>query len=159
MFFCSKNKKITTIKDLFYKWYIPSASVVFRREYLPHKLPDWLTKVYNGDYAMELLLADKGDLYYIDEAMSVYRQHSTNFTHTNKASSNEQTLIELFFMLDDHFGKRYTDIINKRINHYRKVRKFAEIKEKIPFIRYIKLGRSIDLIMRKLGYQKIKYLE
>lgn len=66
-------------KDLLIKeWFIPTASLLFRTNYLPNHFPEWFYKAYSGDFALELLLSTKGDFYYIDEKMSVYRKNAIN---------------------------------------------------------------------------------
>jgi glycosyltransferase involved in cell wall biosynthesis len=68
------KRKVFKLTDLLRRdWFIPSASLVFRREYLPAILPEWFCNAYSGDLGLELMLAAQGDFIYIDEIMSVYR--------------------------------------------------------------------------------------
>ena len=51
---------------------IPTASLFFRTEYV-RKQPDYYTNCPIGDIPLQLMLAQKGDAYYIDKPMSMYR--------------------------------------------------------------------------------------
>ena len=42
------------------------------------KFPEWMSSVISDDYSLQMLLARKGKLKYIDEIMSVYRLHDSN---------------------------------------------------------------------------------
>lgn len=71
-------------KDLLLKeWFIPTASLFIRTNSLPNTFPEWFYKVYSGDFALELLLSTKGDFFYIDERMSVYRKNAINSLSIN----------------------------------------------------------------------------
>jgi glycosyltransferase involved in cell wall biosynthesis len=77
----SKNYKT---KDLLIKgWFIPSASLFIRKEMIPDPFPEWYFKVFSGDYALELLLSTKGDFFYINNKMSVYRKNVNNSLSIN----------------------------------------------------------------------------
>lgn len=105
----SYKRKIFTIKDLLLKnWFIPTASLVWRREYLPEKLPEWFFNVYCGDLAMELMLATKGDFFYLEDIMSVYRLLTPNSISANPLSPYFN--IERKIILFNKF-KSYTDNI------------------------------------------------
>jgi len=54
-------------------WFVPTQSILFRKELL--ELGEWAKHVYNFDYAIQLVLATKCPLYYVDKIMSVYRIH------------------------------------------------------------------------------------
>ncbi len=51
-----------TTEDLLLKWIIPTASLLFRRVYLPNPFPDWYYSVMVGDYPLELLLSTNSTL-------------------------------------------------------------------------------------------------
>jgi glycosyltransferase involved in cell wall biosynthesis len=65
---------------------IQTGSVVFRNG-LVDQLPDWLYTLPMGDWPYLFLLSEKGNIGYIDEAMSVYRSHSQG---TWAGTSDEQ---------------------------------------------------------------------
>lgn len=55
-------------------WFIPTASIVFRRS-AAKNLPDWLLNVFSGDYSLHLLISAAGKVKYLPAVMSGYRQH------------------------------------------------------------------------------------
>lgn len=104
-----------TIEEYIKCWCVPTASLVFRREYL--QVPDWFSKIYNWDWAIEIIMADKAPMYYMDEPMSVYRKHSGGNSF-NPFYRNELTfkrLIDLLEILNVHLNKKYDAEIRKKI--------------------------------------------
>lgn len=68
-----RQKVHTTILDLAASNYITNVSAVFRRGLFA--LPAWFSEVSTYDYALHLLNAQYGDIYYFKKPMAVYRQH------------------------------------------------------------------------------------
>ncbi|MDQ3190814.1 MAG: glycosyltransferase [Bacteroidota bacterium] len=62
--------------DLIKKNMIATASCVYRRQDFHNNMPEWFYTLSAGDWAFHLLSLQKGDLYYMNDCMSVYRQHS-----------------------------------------------------------------------------------
>ncbi|MFH0736062.1 MAG: glycosyltransferase [bacterium] len=73
-----KTGYYTTNHLLLKRWFIPTASLLIRREFIPNPLPNWFSKIYSGDYALELLLSITGNFYYLNEKKSVYRINALN---------------------------------------------------------------------------------
>lgn len=151
-YFCAKNQKETsTIEDVVEKWFIPTASMVFRKEYITH-LPEWFKDVYNGDYALHLLLADKGKIGYIDKVMSVYRKNDRALSGgigKNIVYINNKIILLVDFFNDYTKGK-YISQINKRkaklqkeINIYLKYKKYQ-------FLKIFNCKRVIKFLIRKI---------
>ena len=68
------QKEVSTTEDVIGGWFIPTASMMLRRDYQVN-LPDWFSNIYNGDWAIQMILSTKGKIKYIDELMSVYRKN------------------------------------------------------------------------------------
>lgn len=67
--------RVTSMEDILVKSspeYIPTASRLYRKECETH-VPQWLLNCCVGDYPMSLLLATKGEIFYMNEVMSAYR--------------------------------------------------------------------------------------
>jgi hypothetical protein len=80
--FCPPNQKeISTIEDVIKGWFIPSASMVFRSDAL-FPLPEWYKNIYNGDWAMQMLVSNKGSIGYSNEVMSVYRKSQGSLSYS-----------------------------------------------------------------------------
>jgi glycosyltransferase involved in cell wall biosynthesis len=106
--------KTSAIEDVIESWYIPTASMVFRSS-LIFPLPYWFKEIYNGDYALQLLLSLKGKFYFINQVMSVYRQHSTNLSSTVDGLKINMNLIQLYKLFNKHTNYAYKKRINNKI--------------------------------------------
>lgn len=113
------------------QWNLMTASLVFRKNAL--SFPDWFSKIRNGDYALQLLLATKGLFHYIPEYMSVYRRHlggvSLRFTPIVGAKAiydlckyfNKETNYQYKKEMHKKLNRIYTDcIVKARDNGLRK---------------------------------------
>lgn len=68
----SSNRKLSPEEVIDKPSGYPMASMVFRSRYMK-KMPEYYTNCPVGDIPMQLMLADAGYTYYMDEVMSVYR--------------------------------------------------------------------------------------
>lgn len=97
-----------TFRDILFKHYIPTCSVVFRRSLMINPLPSWLEKSKMCDIPLELLLADKGNVYYFKEDMAVYRLNNSGITQNKEHIANgRKSYLYLYKSLRNHFGNKY----------------------------------------------------
>ena len=54
---------------------ISMASMVFRNDIDWSRLPGWFFKISMSDYGISLLVAQRGNWYFLEDVMSVYRRH------------------------------------------------------------------------------------
>lgn len=52
-----------------------TSTMMFRRSMWSGIPPEWVKELMYGDWTTQILLAEKGDLLYIDEIMGAYRRH------------------------------------------------------------------------------------
>lgn len=90
---------------------VPTGSMMMRRQCLA-PLPDWFGDAYPPDLALKALCADQGTLDYLEETMSVYRQHGGSWTSTQQAE-RLKAMIEVYGMLRRHFGGRYRPLLRR----------------------------------------------
>jgi glycosyltransferase involved in cell wall biosynthesis len=132
------QKKILYLTDIINKWQIPSASMFYRRDLL--ELPGWFNQIYNGDYALQLLLSGKGPIGYIPEVMSVYRKHPSSLggvIHSDPGFYQRQS-IELFLHLQHYYkDKSVEHQIRKRIKKLKRSIIYQKLKKRYPFLLYI----------------------
>ncbi len=103
--FCDTTiPEISNTYDLINKFSIPTASIVFRKASLI--IPEWFHYVYNGDYALALLISLNGKTKYISEVMSVYRKTSGGLNSKIKNSIVWFKIYEMlsYFDLYTHFN-------------------------------------------------------
>ena len=111
----SKYENCTyTLKDIIEtSWFIPSQSIVFRKTM--YSTPVWSKHIYNGDLTLQLLLAQKGPFYCIDEIMSVYRKHASGVSSINSYYYSTLKIIEILYYFNLHSNFEYHSVILKRI--------------------------------------------
>ncbi len=153
-YFCSKDQKeISTIEDVIGEWFIPSASMVIRKKHIT-PLPEWFQDIYNGDYALHLLLAEKGKIKYCDEVMSVYRKQSGSLSCNPLITTDfvNKSIINLLQYFDKETNNKYHEIIIQRINSIiRKNRKYY-LKKNHPYIYHLERPiLTIGKIFRDMG--------
>lgn len=61
-------------QDLFTKWFVPTSSIVFRKD-PDFKFPSWFLHSSHGDLSLLLSLSLRGKFGYNSEVMGVYRLH------------------------------------------------------------------------------------
>jgi glycosyltransferase involved in cell wall biosynthesis len=118
-----KENSDFTIDDFLIKNIVPTASVIFVKDFLL-PLPNWHKNILYGDYAMYLLtlFRSKKRAFYMSEVMSVYRLHNNGvFTSLTKSKSGRINISKNFLNLykyfyynvfDDNYKKRVRDIIS-----------------------------------------------
>jgi len=157
-YFCSKDQKETsTIEDVIEKWFIPSASMVFRKDAIM-PLPEWFANIYNGDWALQLLLADKGKIKYLNEVMSVYRKNmgalSAGIGRNNIYVNTEK--IKLLNYFNEYSNFKYSKLINKVIIKFEKEIKTLILNRKMPFLKYFNINvwiRKTIFLLNEILYK------
>ncbi|WP_071843762.1 glycosyltransferase family 2 protein [Hymenobacter sp. DG25A] len=71
-------------KHLIKRWFVPSASMLFRSNSLCLPLPDWCASIFSGDRTLQLLSSRHGLSLYIPRVMSTYRVHATGLATITK---------------------------------------------------------------------------
>lgn len=138
--------------------YCPTASLFFRREHVK-KMPDFYLKAKTGDYPLQVFLASKGDIYYINKCMSAYRTGDPNSWTGRNANLNKEAELQLriaeISMLDG-FNKytnyRYAHTVSERKLLYEVDiliinKQYKELRNKkyIPYMRKTKLQQRLKL--------------
>jgi len=112
--FCELDKATFTLDDVILRdWFIPSQSMVFRRELL--ELPSWLHKVFGLDFAMHLFLASRGEVHYIDRVMGVYRVNDGSMTSGRPPAFFHTAIIKTLCCFDLHSGFKHEELIAERL--------------------------------------------
>lgn len=70
-------RKVFTARDVLYRWFIPTASLVFRSDHgiLESIINDFPSGIISGDRFYHIVIAKQGKIGMLDEIMSVYRMH------------------------------------------------------------------------------------
>lgn len=120
-YFTTKDQKETsTIEDVIDRWFIPSASMMFRRKCIT-PFPEWFKGIYNGDWALHMICANNGNIGYIDEVMSVYRKTNTNLSATMNSSNVLKNVIHTLQVFNENTEFKYDESIKLRIRKLEKI--------------------------------------
>ena len=98
--------------ELFLKWIVPTASILFRREVYNYKLVGY-ERVYAGDIVLILSCAETGKIRGSSEYMSVYRIHCKGITYDpEKSKYKAWKYPEHYEFIKDNFHVLSKDIVD-----------------------------------------------
>jgi RimJ/RimL family protein N-acetyltransferase/glycosyltransferase involved in cell wall biosynthesis len=116
------ENKIPEITDVNYilrnKWYIPTASIVFRNNMI--EFPNWFYKVKNGDYMLCLFLTSNGGLvHYENEVRCDYRLHENGVSNIfKKKNTFNYSMLYNNKMFNDYSKGKYNQLIKINIEYF-----------------------------------------
>lgn len=150
-YFCKKlTSNIFSINDILNnKWFIPSASMVFPKEFI-FPLPKWFKLIYNGDFALQLILAHKGKIHYINRLMSAYHKNATGFSNTMKRKQIYKNKINLLELFNNSTDKQYNKLIRNAI---RKTEFYSKLYIVKDLISRFNIGKKILLVCSSLYHK------
>lgn len=106
--FATPDNDVLTFKDLISQHYIPTCSLLVRKEFVPDPMPIWLQTSIVGDIPLELFIASNGKVKFFFEKMGVYRKHFGGITmDKNRSKKVRRGYIKLYHNLDAYFQFRY----------------------------------------------------
>jgi len=85
------------------------------RNHLLGELPECFYKVTNVDWMLFILLAEHGDVGYINEVMAAYRIHSHGIWSKLDARRRLEEHIKTYRTMDSHLKYKYGRLISKMI--------------------------------------------
>lgn len=104
------------------KWFLPTNSEVFRREYL--SFPDWYDSVLHVDYVLNLIISQYGMLHYMPDVMAVYRHTSISVNKQHEEGKwgymlfHSQTMKTILEKMKGELQVKYIPLLEKRIAYY-----------------------------------------
>lgn len=108
------TKSVFQTEDIIKEYFIHTSSMVFYKDKLL-PIPEWFCNIYNRDYGIQLLLANKGKIGYIPCLMGVYRRSSNSLSGNYSVTRNNLYLIRLLKHFNRHTNFKYKELIRKRI--------------------------------------------
>lgn len=112
------QKAINNIVDLAKSNFITNVSAMFRAK-LVNNLPDWFPTVGTYDYALHMLNAEDGDIYYMEKPMAIYRKHAGAIWSKNKVSSQLLLSMQVREPLLKHFQSRNKEVFDTLLLSYK----------------------------------------
>jgi hypothetical protein len=116
--FPSDQKEISTLEDIITSKIFPiPCTALFRNRLV--ELPECFDAVSNGDWLLFVLLAERGNLGYLNEVMAVYRIHSGGFWSRLNPFQQRQAHIKSWKTIDAHLNSKYNRAISRTITALR----------------------------------------
>jgi glycosyltransferase involved in cell wall biosynthesis len=112
--FPSRGAGSYTIEDLLKENFVFTCTTVVRRD-LFGPLPECFLEMNIGDWPRVALVARRGRIELMDEAMAVYRSHSGGIWSSLPLTSQLMEIAEMLTVLDKHLDFQYTDTIRQTI--------------------------------------------
>ncbi len=96
----SSHREISTLRDILrYGSSVATCTLVFRN-YKELLSPDWFSKVWGGDWALQIICTNQGKMKYFKEIMGVYRKNEGGYSGTMaKSFENAINYCELFWLI------------------------------------------------------------
>jgi glycosyltransferase involved in cell wall biosynthesis len=108
------GRNLFDIKDLLKtEWFVATASMVYRRKIL--EIPGFFRDVLNGDFSLQLILANQGPFYFMPDNMAVYRRNDGSVSANLKILTVFEKQIELLRSFNAYFNFKYNRVFQERI--------------------------------------------
>ena len=102
--FPASANEVSSLSEILAGVNFHTCSFMFRRCLLSP--PDWLRTLWIGDWPILMLLAEQGNVGYIDEVMSEYRIHSGGIWSGSSPIRRSEELLRVFQYTRKHLGTR-----------------------------------------------------
>lgn len=146
-----------TTEDIIQRRWFISTQTLFYRNVLK-EYPEWRKGVKNEDYMLELLLAQRGKFYYMEDVMAVYRVEGQGVSVEMNADKMKmfEGLIALLTNMKVWYGGDYAEAFDNSIANYQHQKK--NYKKELyysmhPFARALRLKtytRAMKKWLRKI---------
>jgi len=110
----ANQKEISTLEDII-TGTVPIPCAALFRNHLLGALPACFYTVTNGDWMLFVLLAEHGDVGYINEVMAAYRMHPHGIWSKLGARRRLEEHIKTYRTMDSHLKYKYGRLISKMI--------------------------------------------
>jgi len=108
------QKEISTVEDIA-TGMVPIPCTVLFRNNLLGELPDCFYEVTNADWMLFLLLAEHGNVGYINEVMAAYRMHGGGIWSRLTSEQRVKDHINTYQTIDAHLNFKYHRVISEKI--------------------------------------------
>lgn len=118
--FLKEPKQVYTLQDTFTGNIFHISSIMFRNEEV--NFPIWVNRFSACDMVLFMLLAKRGDIYYMKDIMSVYRSNLNSVTRTRKEYSSQilffRMSLNIVRLMNRHFDREYQNAMYQIISRY-----------------------------------------
>tara|TARA_R110001583_G_scaffold8896_2_gene41975 strand:- start:24503 stop:25489 length:987 start_codon:yes stop_codon:yes gene_type:complete len=121
--------EVVNLESIILENNVPTASIMHRNILDFRLLPQWYLTISKGDYALVILLSERGLGKYLPDVMSVYRVHSGGvWSGTNIAYRNNEDIKFFNFLYEQFSDQEVREAIKRRLNHCLLEKAFVKIK-------------------------------
>ena len=113
-----RRRRFYTLEDLLQTNFIPHLSVVVRN-HLVTEFPEWFSRIPVADYPFHIMLAQHGNIGYLDEVMGVYRVHGAGIFAGMTTRKQLENRINGLEMIKEHLDEQYDELIESTIDFTR----------------------------------------
>ncbi|MEZ4905554.1 MAG: glycosyltransferase [Spirosomataceae bacterium] len=116
-----QQKTASTIQDVLEdRWFVATASLMYRNQFLTEDFVLWHATAAAGDWALVIQLAARGDIGYLNETMGVYRKHHGGLSNVHAISNLYflQNRRQMFVNVNEWLGFKYNDTIQQTLQNY-----------------------------------------
>lgn len=100
------QKEVSNIEDLLAENFMQTGSVMYRRS-LIGKLPEWFHTSSIGDWPLHIMVAQHGNIGYLDRVMGAYRIHEGAYWSAKPTAHKLLASIKLLNSLNEYLGYKY----------------------------------------------------
>ena len=101
-------------------WFMATASVMMRKK-LVKTLPEWFLDSKSGDIPLYVILAEQGEIAYLENNMSVYRKNEGGLSYTDSTSSELflKNRIFMYARINEHTKFKFDPQIRQILFEYK----------------------------------------
>ncbi len=110
----ARNQELGIEDVIAYRWPLPTCGTMFRNHLL-REFPAWYYAVHNCDYAIQILLAEFGNVVMLDRPMGVYRKHAAGISESTGREYQLERLLQMLAAVNAHFDWRYDRVVRRRM--------------------------------------------
>ncbi|MEO7924522.1 MAG: hypothetical protein ABIR30_12650, partial [Chitinophagaceae bacterium] len=129
--------KTVTTEEYMLNPFFHMASYFFRRDAMPQPFPGWYSNVLAGDHFLVLFVSMKGKTWYINQRMSVFRNHGSSVSFTRSALDIKENFVHHLRLFDEYSGSVYHRPLQQVISRWNLVYKVYEPVSYLKKIGYL----------------------
>jgi len=141
------------------KMFPPTASIMYVAD-IEKKRPEVVFKAPVGDRPLRMFFLTKGDIYYSDKCMCVYRYNQGSGSFGSRVKANPQYALDVYERMisfydryDEYTNHKYQNEMNllrskEEYNYYNRIGEKDKASKTIYFTTYYPMGERVFLLFR-----------
>lgn len=107
--------RVFTIEEMFEGSLISTISLMWKKSSL-EQFPEWIDDTFIiADFPMNILRGTKGEIYFMDKELTVYRKHSTGITKATDKKKWHKEFIKVYEGLKNNIDTKYTTSVDRAL--------------------------------------------